>query len=199
MKNLLFLFFGFLLISCTSNKEKATFNCDNLNLSDSISFYKNKIEFENFDSICDLKKVKDKIIIPNTNIVFKDSTNSEAFSYRVLGENKKRNWFSIVGSDPMQNYYYLFNKNNNKLDTLVGEPKIFDNKILSIEEQYTDYPEKIQIWDILKNGLIEKKLEFSVKKCKDWRIIDGYIKNEKLYLKCGDFEKKYYSIELNKI
>lgn len=199
MKNAIFLFFGFLIIGCNSNKNETTFLCENLKLTDSISFYKNKIEFENFDSICNLKKVKGKIEIPNTNIIFKDSSNSEAFSHSILGKNKKRNWFSIVGSDPMQNYYYLYNKNNNKLDTLIGEPKIFDNKILSFEEQYTDYQEIIQVWDILKNGNIKKKLEFSVKSCKEWRIIDGYIKNDKIFIKCGDFEKKYYTIELNKI
>lgn len=199
MKNSIFLFFGFLIISCNSNKNETTFNCENLKLTDSISFYKNKIEFENFDSICDLKKVNGEIIIPNTNIVFKDSLDPEIFHYSVLGINKKRNWFSIIAQDPLQNYYYLYNNTNNKLDTLIGEPKIFGNKILSIEEQYTDYQEIIQVWDILKNRNIKKKLEFSLKNCKEWRIIDGYIKNEKIFIKCGDFEKKYYSIELNKI
>ena len=199
MKKILFLIFSFLILSCTSNKEEAVFNCENLKLSDSITFYKNKIDFENFDSICDLQKVNGKIVIPNTKIAFKDSLDSEIFSYNVLGKNKKRNWYSIIAQDPMQNYYYLYNKNNKKIDTLIGEPKIFDNKILSIEEQYTDYQEIIQVWDILKNGLIKKKLEFSLKNCKGWRIIDGYIKNEKIFIKCGDFEKKYYTIELNKI
>ena len=199
MKNSIFLFFGFLIISCNSNKNETTFNCENLKLTDSISFYKNKIEFENFDSICDLKKVNGEIIIPNTNIVLKDSLDPEIFHYSVLGINKKRNWFSIIAQDPLQNYYYLYNKNNNKLDTLIGEPKIFGNKILSVEEQYTDYQEIIQVWNILKNGNIKKKLEFSVKNCKEWRIIDGYIKNDKIFIKCGDFEKKYYTIELNKI
>ncbi|OGS82049.1 MAG: hypothetical protein A3G95_03985 [Flavobacteria bacterium RIFCSPLOWO2_12_FULL_31_7] len=70
MKKLLFLFLGFLLISCTSKKDKTTFLCENLKLTDSISFYKHKIDFETFDSICDLKKVNDKIIIPNSNIFF---------------------------------------------------------------------------------------------------------------------------------
>ena len=157
MKNSIFLFFGFLIIGCNSNKNETTFNCENLKLTDSLSFYKNKIEFENFDSICELKKVKGKIVIPNANIVFKDSSNSEAFSHSVLGKNKKRNWFSIVGSDPMQNYYYLYNKNNNKLNTLIGEPKIFGNKILSIEEQYTYYKEIIKVWDIIKNDVPELK------------------------------------------
>lgn len=199
IQNSMFLIFVFSILSCTSKKENTIFNCENLKLSDSISFHKNKIEFETFDSVCNLKKVKDKIVIPNTNIVFKDSLDSEVFSHRILGENKERNWISIISQGPLQNYYYLYNKNNNKLDTLIGEPKIFDNKILSIEDQYTDYQEIIQVWDISKNGIIKKKLEFSINKCKESRIIDSYIKNGKIFIKCGDFEKKYYTIELEKI
>ena len=202
MKNSIILIFGFLLISCTSNKDKTTFLCENLKLTDSISFYKNKIEFENFDSICVLKKVKGKIVIPNTSIVFKDSTNSEVFSYTILGENKNRNWFSIIAQDPMQNYYYLYNNKNNKLDTLIGEPKIFNNKILSIEAEYTDYPEIIQIWSIQNNGDIKKNKEFSIKYCRNWSISNGYIKDNKVFFECGgnsSVKREYFYIELNKI
>lgn len=201
MKNLVFLIFVFLIISCSSNKEKTTFNCDNLILSDSLSFYKNKIEFENFDSICVIKKIKGKIVIPNT-IVFKDSSNSDVFSYRVLGENKNRNWFSIVGSDPIQNYYYLYDNKNDKLDTLIGEPKIFYNKILSIESPYTDYPEIIQIWNIQNNGEIKKDKQFSIKFCRNWSISNGYIEDNKVFLECGgnsSAKREYYYIELEKI
>lgn len=202
MNNSIFLIFGFLILSCSSNKEKTTFNCENLKLTDSISFYKNKIEFENFDSICVLKKIKGKIVIPNTSIVFKDSTNSEVFSYAILGENKNRNWFSIIAQDPMQNYYYLYNNKNNKLDTLIGEPKIFNNKILSIEAEYTDYPEIIQIWNIQNNGDIKKNKEFSIKYCRNWSISKAYINDDKVFLECGgnsSAKREYYYIELEKI
>jgi len=202
MKNSIFLIFSYLIISCTSNKDKTTFLCENLKLTDSISFYKNKIDFETFDSICDLKKVNCEITIPNTNIIFKDDIDKEILEYKVLGENKNRNWFSIIAQDPMQNYYYLYNNKNNKLDTLIGEPKIFNNKILSIEEQYTDYPEIIQVWHIQRNGNIKKNKEFSIKYCRNWSISNGYIKDKKVFLECGgnsSTKREYYYIELEKI
>jgi hypothetical protein len=202
MKNSIILIFGFILISCTSNKDKTTFLCENLKLTDSISFYKHKIDFEAFDSICDLKKVNGKIIIPNSNIFFKDNIDKEILEYKVLGENKNRNWFSIIAQDPMQNYYYLYNNKNNKLDTLIGEPKIFNNNILSIEEEYTDYPEIIQIWNIQNNGDIKKNKEFSIKYCRNWSISNSYINDNKVYLECGgnsSTKREYFYIELNKI
>lgn len=203
MKNSIFLIFVFFILSCTSNKNETTFNCENLKLTDSINFYKNKFEFETFDSICDLKKINGEIIIPNTNIIFKDSLDSEIFHYSVLGKNKKRNWFSIIAQDPLQNFYYLYNNNNNKLDTLIGEPKIFGNKILCIEDAYTDYPEIIQVWEIQKNGNIKKGKEFSIKHCiHNLSINHGYIKDYKLFLECNGnspIKREYYYIELNKI
>ncbi|GGC95262.1 hypothetical protein GCM10011508_23100 [Flavobacterium lutivivi] len=193
MKTLLFIIISILTFNC-SKKEEVNLNCENLIKIDSLSFIKNKKIPLNFAQKSVLKKENNEIKIQHLNHTFKDNLTDENFmEYSIVGKFKK--WNLILGQDYNQNYYYLVDKN--KIDTLVGPPRVFENTILSIEEAHTDFQEKIEIWNIQESGKIILNKNFSLKKCYDFRIMESYLFEKYLYLKTGVENRKsqFYKIK----
>jgi hypothetical protein len=195
MKSTLYItFFSFLILSC-SNKSQLNFECEKLIRVDSLEFVKNKIPSEKFDKISELKKVNGEIKIPNQNKLFKDNLSEDKFiEHTVTGKYKDLNL--IMGQGLNQNIYFLVN--NGKIDTLVGNPQIFENRILSIEDSYTDFPEIIEIWEIKENGKLKFDKSFSIKYCKDSAIKESYINKNILYI-CTGYEwgkNQFYKVIL---
>jgi hypothetical protein len=169
-------------------------DCKNLIKIDSSEYVKNEISYEKFDQISELKKINGEIKIPIQNKTFKDSLSDENYiEYTVIG--KFKNWNLIKGQNYNQNYYYLISEN--QIDSLVGKPKIFENKILSIEDEYTDFPEIIEIWNISEKGNLNREKTFSLKFCKDAPIYESYLSGNNLYIKTGYETGKHEFCKMN--
>ena len=193
MKTILLIIISILNFNC-SKKEEVNLNCESLIKIDSLSFIKNKKNPLKFVQKSELKKVNNEINIQHLNQTFKDNLTDENFmEYSIVG--KLKNWDLILAQDYNQNYYYLADKN--KIDTLVGPPRVFENTILSIEEEHTDFQEKIEIWNIHENGKIILSKNFSLKKCYDFRIMESYLFEKYLYVKTGIENRKsqYFKIK----
>jgi len=88
-----------------------------------------------------------------------------------------------LGQDYNQDYYYLINPKVNKIDTLVGCPLIFGDKILCQESEYTDGPDFIEIWN-LEGNRIQLIDRFSLKPCGKYTIDEMYIREDTLFVRC---------------
>lgn len=178
---------------CSKTNQKEKFDCAELKKIDSTEYFNKKPKINNsFEEESEIKKIDFKIKTPNQKIIFADHLQEDELfmEYEIIGKNSKKNWTLIKGVDYNQNYYYLINKN--KIDTLIGIPHIFENKILSIEEPYTDYSELIEIWDINNNNEIKLAKHFSIKFCKESNIEDAYLFETFLYLKCSNNKKSNF-------
>ena len=193
MKTIFLIIISILTFNC-SKKEEVNLNCESLIKIDSLSFSKNKKNPLNFVQKSELKKENNEINIQHLNQTFKDNLTDKNFmEYSIVG--KLKNWNLILAQDYNQNYYYLVDKN--KIDTLVGPPRVFENTILSIEEEHTDFQEKIEIWNIQENGKIILSKNFSLKKCYEFRIMESYLFEKYLYVKTGIENRKsqYFKIK----
>jgi hypothetical protein len=193
MRILLLVILSLSIFHC-SNKEQQNISCENLIKIDSLSFFKNKQTPLEFVQKPELKKENNEIKIHHLNQSFKDNLTEEHFKeYSIIG--KLNEWNLIIGQDHIQNYYYLINKN--KIDTLVGSPKVFGKTLLSIEDEYTDFQEIIEIWNIQDDGKIILNQRFSLKECYDFRIMDSYLFENYLFIKTGVENRKsrFYKIK----
>ena len=132
---------------------------------DSLEFYSNKVIFEKFSRHSTVKKKNGTIKVPIGNSVteFHDSTNIDnPKDYSVVGQNEKNKWVLIKGEDELQDYYYIVNQKENKIDTLVGNPMIFGNKLICQEGSYTDGTDFIELWDST-NGKLKLIKKFSLR------------------------------------
>lgn len=132
---------------------------------DSLEFYSNKVSCKRFDKLSTIKKINGIIKVPvgNFEIEFHDDTNNEnPIEYSVVGQNGKNKWTLIKGQDELQDYYYMVNQELNKVDTLVGNPMIFGDKLLCLEGSYTDGTDFIEVWNS-KNGKLELTKKFSLR------------------------------------
>ena len=163
---------------------------------DSLEYYSNKITYEEIKQTTTIVKNKKVIKVPygDSSIEFKDDTTDENFmEYSVLGENKENHWILIQGQDYNQDYYYVINQRLKTIDTLVGEPRIFYNKLLCQEGSYTDSPEYLEIWDI-NHGKLQLFKKFSLRKYDVYTINDSFLKNGILYVKYHD--NKYLKLKI---
>lgn len=134
---------------------------------DSLEFYSKKVSCKRFDKLSTLKKVNGIIKVPTISsaIEFRDEINNEiSIEYSVVGQNEKNKWVLIKGQDELQDYYYVVNQELNKIDTLVGNPMIFGDKILCQEGSYTDGTDFIEVWNS-KNKKLELTKKFSFRSC----------------------------------
>ena len=166
---------------------------------DSLEFYSNQIKFDTIWEKSNVIKNNGVIKVPLNNkiVEFKDNTNVEYFfEYSVIGEKNRGKWLLIKGENYNKDYYYIINQKFNKIDTLIGFPVIFNNKIVCVEGVYTDWSEYIEIWNI-KNNDIKLYKKFSLKRMFDIYLNEIYLKKNVLYVK--DIKSKYYKININKI
>lgn len=132
---------------------------------DSLEYYSNKVSYKRFDNLSTLKKTNGiiKVITAKSAFEFRDNTNTEnPIEYSIEGQNEKNKLILIKGQDVQQDYYYMINQELNKLDTLVGNPMIFGDKLLCQEGSYTDGKEFIEVWNF-KNGKLELIKKFSLR------------------------------------
>ena len=199
MKNSFILNILILLAAGCPGRTQNTFRCDNLIRIDSFSFEQHKIKAEVFDSVTTFKKLNNQIRFPNQKKIFKDDLSNENYmEYTLAGEIKNRNWVLVKGQDYNQNHYFIYNKTANTIDTVVGNPRIFNNKILSTEEPYTDYPGIVEIWDIDKNNNITLNKKFPIRNCTDFSLLESYLSKGYLFIRSGVEQGKsdYFKVKL---
>lgn len=160
--------------------------CGRLNPSDSQEYYSNKINYTVIDTNnITINKVNGVIKVPFKDSVLKysdDTTDENFFQYKIAGQDDVKKWVLIRGEDYNQDYYYLVDQKNNKIDILVGYPMIFGDEILCQEGAYTDSPNFIEVWKSV-NGGLKLISKFSLNECKIYAIDDLYLKGETLFLK----------------
>ncbi|MBC7426518.1 MAG: hypothetical protein H7321_08275 [Bacteroidia bacterium] len=152
---------------------------------DSFEFYSKMIKPKKLTNGV-FKKINGKIKIPSKDsfFTFKDNlSNENYFEYSFVGQVKSRNWNFVLGNDYQQSYYYLISENYNKIDSLVGYPLIFGDKIICKEEEYTDCPNYIEIWNINKNSItLNKKFPMSTN-LRSINITDLYLKDSLIFIR----------------
>ena len=92
----------------------------------------------------------------------------------------------------------MINPNTDSLFTLIGEPQIYDDKILCLESDYADSPLRIELWK-LKEGSLRLLFCTSLRSLGLYGIEDCFSSNNLIFLKCEEFEHgksiiKYYKL-----
>lgn len=108
--------------------------------------------------------------------------NEAITSYKVFGQIKIKKWVFVEELGLNSVTYYLINTQTSKIDTLVGEPKIFGNEIVCIEGSYTDSPRFLEVYSI-SNNTIKIKFKMSLTHCKDLVTAEEpFLYDSKIYL-----------------
>ena len=152
---------------------------------DSAEFYKEKSPCLLFDKRKSALKKKDGVIKVNGHSFVDDK--SDRFYSEYNYEGRWRDWVLISCTGYNEEEYYLINEKSGALDTLVGKPKIFGDKILCVEGSHTDWDGGLEIWKIgrkFTSCLCELKLkEYGV-----FCVNDIYLANDILYVKYNSFK-----------
>ncbi len=159
--------------------------CDKIEFIDSLEFNTNKQDYSIIDTSFVLEKINGVIKVNGIDTVFKfkdNTSDEEFFEYTIAGRDINKKRVLILGQDYNQDYYYLINQNTNKVDTLIGYPKIFGDKYLCEEGSYTDGSAFIEIWDD-KNKELQLLDRFSFIPCDIYDINESYLKNDYLYVR----------------
>jgi hypothetical protein len=167
-----------------------------LMLIDSSEFFSNKVSPKEINLPTNIAKNNYLIKVPfgDSSIEFKDdTTNENLIEYSVLGENKEDHWILIKGQDYHQDYFYIINQQFKTIDTLVGKPRIFNNKLLCQEGSYTDSPGYLEIWNI-KNSKLQLLKKFSLRDFGVYSVDDSFLYNDTLYLRYN--QKKYLKLKI---
>lgn len=147
---------------------------------DSAEFYKEKRPCLLFDKRKSALKKKGGVIKVNGHSFVDDK--SDRFYREYNYEGRWRDWVLISCTGYNEEEYYLINEKSGALDTLVGKPKIFGDKILCVEGSRTDWDGKLEIWKIDRKSascLCKLRLkEYGV-----FSVDDIYLAKDTLYVK----------------
>ena len=150
--------------------------------TDSLDFYsnyKNSISFEkrlNEESNTNKIEVKCK----NQTYVFANNLSDEDFvEYHHQGYYK--DWQLIQKMGYNDEVYYLINVQNDEVDTLIGYPKIYENKMVCLEGSHTDSKNRIDVWT-LSNVQNEKIFSMNLIDIDVFYVDDFYLSDNCLYI-----------------
>lgn len=149
-----FLLICILVITNTAYSQSA---CSIAELIDKTYFLQHEQPSSFFDTLNLPRKTSHtlKFNFAGKPITFKDDLSDRNYvEYFFAGNDRKRNWLLIKKQDYNQEYFYLFQSTSKNIDTLVGQPFIYGNKIICLEGSYTDSPRYIEVWDIKKDKLV---------------------------------------------
>jgi len=168
--------------------------CKNLVVSDSVEFKKSFIKAKHLPSTKDFKKTKNsiKIALKDTTYIFKDQFEKDgynSYSFKTVGFDSIRKWVLVRGQDEQTNLFYLINLSTSKIDTLIGEPKIYKSKIICLESGYTDSPWNVEIWSIQKDNIMKERI-FSLAKCGIHGVKQIYLFGNTLFI--SNYSDKFW-------
>lgn len=64
----------------------------------------------------------------------------------VVGLDKKRQWVLVKSMDEIKDYYYFIDQKKGIVDTLIGYPYLYGDKLICIEGSHTDMPAYVEVW-----------------------------------------------------
>jgi hypothetical protein len=108
--------------------------------------------------------------------------------YKIVSEDVDKNWIWIEEQDLHTARHFLINTKTSRIDTLIGPASIFGDKIVSLEDGYTDSPRIVEIYKI-KNDKIVLLRKFPLKPCLCC-IRTIYLKGKTIFL-ADNWDKKY--------
>ena len=161
------------------------FKCTNIlgfEPTDSLDFYsnyKNNISFEKrLSEESNTNKIEVKC--KNQTYVFANNLSDEDFiEYDHLGYYK--DWHLIQKMGYNDEVYYLISVQTDEVDTLIGYPKIYGNKMVCLEGSHTDSKNRIDVWT-LSNVQNEKIFSMNLIDIDVFYVDDFYLSDDYLYI-----------------
>jgi hypothetical protein len=168
--------------------------CEKIIEIDTAEYKLNFVKSDLLQSITRVVRTDRKLTIQATSrdFTFTDYFDGEQpiTTYKVVGEEAIRNWIWIEEIDLHSARYILINTKTAHIDTLIGPAKIFGNKVVSLEDAYTDSPRRVEIYQIKNDKLVALK-KFSLKPCdKLCCVRDIYLKGKTIFL-ADNWGKEY--------
>jgi len=166
---------------------------------DSQVYYNHWRLFKTIERVFPFEKRKGKIKIKSQHrtFIFRDVI-SNKYYHEFFPWGQFQQWLVVYGQDYHEQRFYMINLNTDSLTTLIGEPRIYDDKILCIESDYADSPLRIELWKMNADSLFlqfsESLRSLGLYGMEDWFISDNHV-----FLRCNQFEHgnsiiKYYEI-----
>lgn len=138
-----------------------------------------------------------KVTCKDTTYLFNDIFSKELdayhLTYKLLGTNTNKQWTLVQGTDENRNYFYLVNLTSGKIDTLLGLPIMYDDRVLCLEGAYTDGGNKIEIWEIRKNEIFKIKT-MNLHKCEIYDPYQIYLLDNSVYI--STTSNNYYRADI---
>ena len=161
------------------------FKCTNIlgfEPTDSLDFYsnyKNSISFEKrLSEESNTNKIEVKC--KNQTYVFANNLSDVDFAeYHHQGYYK--DWQLIQKMGYNDEIYYLINVQTDEVDTLIGYPKIYENKMVCLEGSHTDSKNRIDVWT-LSNVQNEKIFSMNLIDIDVFYVDDFYLSDNCLYI-----------------
>lgn len=159
--------------------------CNQIKEIDTNEFKVNFVKKEKLFRTTRYKKNNGKLIIKtlDTLIIFKDYyDNGDAIdTYSAVFEDTIKKWVWVEEKGLHTVTYFLINTKTSNIDTLIGPPQKYEDKIICLEDVYTDGTQFVQIYQIEldKLNLLRK---FSLRKCGLSTIERVYLNNKTLYI-----------------
>ncbi len=152
---------------------------------DSAEFYKEKRPCLLFDKRKSALRKKGGVIKVNGHSFVDDK--SDRFYSEYNYEGRLRDWVLISCTGYNEEKYYLINEKSGALDTLVGKPNVYGDKILCVEENRTDWNGGLEIWEIDRKS-VSCLCEMKLKDYGVFNVDDIYLANDTLSVKYNSFK-----------
>jgi hypothetical protein len=160
--------------------------CERIVEIDTTEYRSNFVDNDLLKSTNRFVKTDGKLTIRTTGSVYTFIDNNEHGDYdplfRVAGEDVNRNWIWIEEQDLHTVKYFLINVKTSHIDTLIGPPKIFGDKIVCLEEGYTDSPRHVEIYRIKTDKIVLIK-SFRLSPCDQLCCVESiYLRGKTIFL-----------------
>lgn len=173
-------------IPWTTQEPYVTYPCKMIEI-DSQVFHDHWRLSKTIERVFPYEKIKGKLKIKSQHktFVFRDDI-SDQYYHEFFPWGQFRQWLIVYGQDYHHQRFYMINLNTDSLFTLIGEPRIYDDKILCIEGDYADSPLRIELWKMTLDNL---NLLFctSLRSLGIHGIDDIYLYNNHIFLNYYDF------------
>jgi hypothetical protein len=167
--------------------------CDKVIEIDTVEFNSNFIKSDSFQPTNRFVKADGKLIIRTKDSIYTFTTNNEHGDYnplfKVVGEDTNKNWVWIEEQGLHSARYFIVNTKTSRVDTLVGPAKMFGDKLVSLEDGYTDSQRIVEIYKI-KDDKISLIKKFSLEPCDKLCCVRTiYLKDKTIFLAANDFKE----------
>ena len=171
------------------------FKCTNIlgfEPTDSLDFYSNYKNNISFERRLSEESDTNKIVVKckNQTYVFENNFSDEDFvEYHHRGYYKV--WQLIQKMGYNDESYYLINVQTDEVDTLIGDPKIYDNMMVCLEGSHTDTKNRIDVWK-LSNYQNEIIFSMNLTDIDVFYVDDFYLFDNCLYIYFNKNDKKFF-------